>query len=105
MPQYIIRNGNAYNLYSSIVDAPMFVSALTREQLFQWYKEEYGTHGMRDLPERMKRVDAKGCSSRLHASLKEFLVCNRAGKDEATLSFDEFVRQFLTLPDPDTAEQ
>ena len=97
MPTYIIHKDGVYNFYSSVVDTCMFVSGLTLDQVKQWYKEEYGNHGMRDLPERLDRAHRKGTSCRLHSNLREFLVCNRAGKDEAELPYEEFVEQFLTI--------
>ena len=98
MPTYIIHKDGVYNFYSSISDTCWFVSGITREQLEAVYKDEYGNSGMRDLPQRLERAHKKGTSCRLSKSLRSFLVCNRAGEDEATLSYEEFVERFLTLP-------
>jgi hypothetical protein len=97
MPTYIIHKDGVYNFYSSISDTCWFVSGITREQLEAVYKEEYGNSGMRDLPQRLERAHKKGTSCRLSPNLERFLICNRAGENESTLPFEEFVGRFLTI--------
>jgi len=98
MPRYILYKDGAYNVYSTIVDAPLLEYACTLEQLEHWYKEEYGNADLSDLQPRLERAHETGCSSRSE-NLKECLSCNRAGENESELSFDEFVARFLTLPE------
>jgi hypothetical protein len=98
MPHYIIHHNGAYNFYTTIEDGAVFASALTLKQLESYYQEEYGKSGMRELPVRLKRAQEIGTSSRIHDSLRECILCNRAGENESTLSFDEFVAEYLTLP-------
>jgi hypothetical protein len=98
MPQYIIHKDGAYNIFSTIVDAPFFEPALTLKELEDWMRKEYGEEGIRTLPERLERVHRKGTSSRMDDSLEECVSYNRAGEKEACVPFDEFVQRFLTLP-------
>ena len=97
MPNFVIKNNDAYNIFSTIVDAPYFESALTLEQLRGWYKDQYGEQGMVELPARLERVDRTG-SSALQGTLADLITTNRAGPNESTLSKSQFVAQYLTLP-------
>lgn len=98
MAHTIIHHNGAFNVYSSIVDAPIFEHALTREQLTEWYKDEYGNSGLSSLPDRIARAESKGSSSRLSPSLKSDVSGNHAGPDGTELPIDAFIAQFLTLP-------
>lgn len=99
MPQYIIHKDGAYNLYSTIVDAPIFEHALTLQQLEEYVRFEQGQHGINALPARLERAHRTGSSCLFGSALEEEVSCNRAGPDESRLPFDEFVQRFLTLPD------
>jgi hypothetical protein len=105
MPNYIICRGDAYNIYSTIVDAPLFKEAATLEMLTNWYALEYGQHGLRDLPERLERAHAKGTSCINDRDLEDCITLNRAGENESELTFDELVARYLTLPAKEMTEQ
>jgi hypothetical protein len=96
MPQYIIHKDGAYNIFSTVVDAPYFDSALTLDQLKAYTQEQYGLEGMRQLDARLERAHKKGCSA-FDMDLEECISCNRAGPDESEVPLDEFVRKYLTL--------
>lgn len=98
MAHTILHHNGAFNVYSSIVDAPIFEHALTREQLTEWYKDEYGNSAMPTLPQRIERAEAKGTSSRLASSLADEVSGNHAGPDGTELPLDAFITQFLTIP-------
>jgi hypothetical protein len=97
MAHFIIHRNGVYNIYSTITDSPLFDNGLTLEQLENYTKEEYGNHGLEGLPQRLRRAQKTGTSER-NSSLMSTIFCNRAGPNESELSFDEFVKEFLTLP-------
>tara|TARA_R110000851_G_C13085040_1_gene566205 strand:+ start:189 stop:491 length:303 start_codon:yes stop_codon:yes gene_type:complete len=96
MATIICHHKGKYNLYSTISDGFVFKSALLLHQLEGWYKKEYGDSGMCNLPPRLQRAHEKGTSSLDDNSLEDFLICNRAGVDEATLSLEDCISQYLS---------
>lgn len=100
----ILHKDGAYQLYSTIADGPEFVCALTLDQITQYANSKYGEEGLRRLPHRLARAHAVGCSSHIHESLEDCIKDNRAGPNESNLSYDEFIRMYLTLPSPRTKE-
>lgn len=92
MPSYIIHHEGAFNMYTTIADGACFESALTREQLEHWYQQEFGRNGMHDLPERIERAIAKGCSAHIESSLESCIQCNCEG-----LGLEDFIAKYLTL--------
>jgi hypothetical protein len=98
MAHYLIHHEGAWNVYSTIVDAPIFEEALTKEQLEEWYLEEYGRNGLTTIfPSRVERALSKGTSCQLSLDLRDCLKGNHAGLLDAELSFDDFIAKFLTL--------
>lgn len=89
MPSYIIRMQRGddvrYLEWSSIVDAPV-TYGMTLDEFREHYRERYGTDGLRLLPDRLARVEAKGTSSHVHDSLADHLIVNRAGPGETELT-------------------
>ena len=96
MANLIIHHNGAYNLYSTIVDSPVFESALTLQQLKVYIAEQEGVSGIMVFDQRLVRANKTGCSSYLYG-LGPCIACNRAGPNESYLPFDEFIKQFLTL--------
>lgn len=97
MPNIIIQRNGAWNIYSTVVDAPLFESALTEKELEEYIQQELGQVGMMQLPSRMGRALAKGTSAHISKSLECEIQGNRSGSNESCLSFDDFVAKFLTL--------
>lgn len=97
MAQLIIHHGGAYNLYSTIVDGPIFETALTLEQLTDHIRAERGAEGINELPRSLERAHKTGCSGLSGQSFQDCISRNRAGVDGARLSDDEFVNQYLTI--------
>ena len=101
MPRGILslhRDGETrYVEWSTVVDAPV-TYAMTEDELRAHMKEEYGNEGLRELPERMKRVAATGTSFR-DTTADEVTSGNRAGPDETTLTMDELVATYWTAPE------
>lgn len=85
MPRYIVKVGDLYGEWSTVVDAPV-THLGTREQFRDYYEKEYGRASMDGFEERMKRADEKGTSSLMDKSAEEVMSCNRFGKGEGRLS-------------------
>lgn len=96
MAHYIIHLDGAYNFWSTVVDSPLFESALTLKQVQFVTKRDQGERGLRDLPRRLERAHATGCSSYIE-DLDDVISVNRAGPDESRLSKSEFIAKYLTL--------
>jgi hypothetical protein len=96
----IIRNGDAFNLYSTISDAPIFKSAITEAELTAYIKDELGNAGIRALPERLQRTKESGTSRRFGGDLENEVSCNRSGENESCLTLQEFVAEYLSFPSP-----
>ena len=72
-----------YMEWSTVVDAPT-TYGLELEEFNKYYKSQYGESGMRDLPERMERVEKTGSSGRPpYDDLDGFFNFNRAGENES----------------------
>lgn len=97
MAHFIIHKDGVYNVWSTVVDAPIFDSGMTLEQLQSYIKDEHGQVGLHALPERLVRAHATG-SSGIMDSLDACIAVNRAGAKETCLSRDEFIGKYLTLP-------
>ncbi len=92
----ICHHKGRYNIYSTISDSFWFKRGLTLAELTDAIKEEYGQQGLRDLPDRLERAHKCGHSAYDEGdNLANYLNCNRAGKDEACLSFEECIKQFF----------
>ena len=87
MAHFILHHDGAYNVWSTVVDAPCYESALTLDQL----------RAVEPVTaDRLDRAHEDGCSS-YHDSLDDCISFNRAGENESALPRDEFIRRFLTL--------
>lgn len=99
MPRYIVKlhddklNTDYYMEWSTIVDAPV-TYGVGLDEFKRYYRDQYGEDGMRDFPNRMRRVDEKGTSSELDNSADELIRYNRAGKNETSLTKEELLEQF-----------
>ena len=82
-------------MYNTISEGFRWVKSISLEQLKSFYKEEYGSSGMKDLPERLWRADEEGCSS-MFENLESLLICNRAGPNESKLTYEEIIQEFLS---------
>lgn len=100
MPRYIIKihddkfNKDYYMEWSTVVDAPV-TYGLRLDEFTEYYRSEYGEHGMIDLDKRFKRVEEKGISGH-HPfdNLEALFEFNRAGKNEACLDKEGILEQY-----------
>lgn len=98
MSNFIIHKGGAYNVYTTVADGACYERALTLDELTEVVRFEQGQEGLRQLPARLERSHATGCSALDGRTLEECISCNRAGPGESELTFGEFVAKYLTLP-------
>jgi hypothetical protein len=107
MPSYIIRlereGSPVYLEWSTIVDAPT-TNGMTLEDLHEHVRDRYGSEGLRELPARLERVAATGCS-RLSGDLDELLECNRAGPNEEHLTREQIVERYCRAPPSRRADE
>lgn len=75
MPRYIVKIAGKYLEWSTVVDAHV-TYPMTLDEFREYYKERYGTEGMRDLGDRLGRVETRGTSSFLHKSAEDTVSCN-----------------------------
>lgn len=94
MGQYILNRGDAYNIWSDVVDACFFESALTIDQLREHIRDEFGPQGLEQLPARLERAHKTGCSALAGGTVEELArFWARVHKQDAAT----FVPRFLTL--------
>jgi hypothetical protein len=67
---------------------------MSLDELREHVKEQYGAEGMRELPERLARVEAKGTSGHDDRSAVDAMWLNRAGAGESVLTYDEIVQMY-----------
>lgn len=100
MSQYLIKIRDRYFEWSTVSDAPI-THGMTEAELHQHIRQRDGEAGIRELPARLKRVEAQGTSSLLAHTLADLLENNRAGEDETHLSADEIYAAYAaTQPSP-----
>jgi len=96
MGRFIIKlSGEGRDFYlewSTVVDVPI-TSGMSLKEFKKYYRKEYGSEGMRELPERLRRVESTGCSAP-HTTLDNFLSCNRAGDNEEEISKEEIFKKY-----------
>ena len=97
MAALIMHKDGAYNIYGTIADGPHFESALTLEQLTEVIGQEFGESGLRELPGRLERAHRTGCSHIAGWTLEDCIAGNRAGPNETSMSYEDFVARYLTL--------
>lgn len=83
-----------YLMWSSVCDAPL-TYGMSLEEFREYYRHEHGAQGMRELPERLARVEAKGISSHDDPGpAEQFLAYNRAGARETCLSIEQILQYY-----------
>lgn len=82
-----------YLEWSTIVDAPV-TYGLSLEELKAYIKDEYGNEGMRELDQRLKRVEEHNHSLYTNESLETVIDFNRAGPKEGRLTIKGIIRSY-----------
>lgn len=96
MGKAIVKIKDKYFEWSTVVDAPI-TYGMSKSQLEEYIKNEYGRQGLGALPERLKRVEEKGHSFRGGygmMTLDELLACNRAGEKEEELTAEQIYDKY-----------
>ena len=91
MGEYIVKLDGRYLLWGTIQDSPT-TELMTLEEFETYYRNRFGSEGMRELPRRMERVAEQGHSCMLPYTLDELLANNRAGENETELSKEQIVQ-------------
>lgn len=104
MGTFIIKLDGLYLEWSSVSDSPV-TFGMTREQFERRYLKKHGTDGMRDLPDRMARVEAKGTSPREDDDVDDTIWLNRAGPGQTPLSKPEIVEWYCRRKKEPTAAE
>lgn len=101
MPRYIVKLSEGdqswYLDYSSMVDAPTSYGT-DLVSFRESYIDYYGKSSIRELDERLERVEQTGTSSRIHESVEDQLSFNRAGKDETCLTIQQIIDYYCKYP-------
>jgi hypothetical protein len=96
MGQYIVKLEGKYLIWSTIVNAPITYGG-TLSELRAYVKERDGENGLRDLPARLKRVEARGISAMDESDGPDDVMwLNRAGKNETPLTRAQIVEHYVT---------
>ena len=82
MGRWLVKLGDRYLEWSSIVDAPISM-LMTDEELAAYWRERYGTEGL----ERLATVKAGAPGA-------ESIGWNRAGPNETRLSVEEIIERY-----------
>ncbi len=92
MGKCLIKLKDKYFEWSTISDAPT-TYAMSIEELRKYIKRKYGEEGLKDLPDRLKRVEEKGTSA-FDNTLEEILYVNRAGEEEECISKKAILKKY-----------
>lgn len=80
--------------WSTVVDAPV-TFGMSLEEFKKHYKEEYGSSGMIELEERLKRVENNGTSGHPpFGNLEGLLSSNRAGANETHMEREDIIEYY-----------
>jgi hypothetical protein len=94
MGRCIVHHEGRYLEWSTVVDAP--VSETMREaEMREWLLRRHGESVRDILDERFERAKTYGTSYHTPTDLRELLECNRAGENEACLSYEEFMAEYF----------
>lgn len=98
MSRFIVRLRDHYMEWSTVSDAPT-TKLMPLDRFLKWYRRTYSESGMKELPERMERVERTGTSA-YHETAESVITGNRAGLGETALTLDE-IYECYSLPKPE----
>lgn len=96
MGRFIVKIKDRYFEWSTIVDAPI-TKGMSKRQLEEYIKAEYGRQGLEKLAERLNRVESTGTSAH-GETLETVLSHNRAGPNESEISAEVIYRLYCPMP-------
>lgn len=94
MPRYVIHHEGRYNLFSTIVNQPIFPESLSLEQLEAYIQDRSGKEGLRQLEKKLERAHQKGCSE-LRMTLQD-CVDDYNLEINQDVSLEQFIERFLS---------
>mgnify|MGYP000967480760 CR=1 FL=1 len=97
MPQIIIHENGVFNLFSTVVDAPIFNHGIKEADLLVYLYEEGGRSRVEDFIRKRERIVENG--SFMSGSVKEVVMLNCAGKNEENIDYETFMSMFMTIPE------
>lgn len=103
MAHGIIKLGGQYLVWSTVVDAPV-TYGMTLKKLREHLKTEHGEEGLRSLPLRLERVEAKGTSFVHDDDVTDTIWLNRAGPGEKPLHMVEIEDFYVRRQEAPTSE-
>jgi len=93
LSQGIIKIKDKYFVWSTVIDAPI-KKGMTGDELKKYIKNEQGSEGIRELPERLKEVEKTGTSFFPDKSLRATIAFNRAGDNDEYLTEEEIYLKY-----------
>lgn len=93
MPQYIIKIKDYYLDWSTIVDAPL-TYGMSLAEYKTFYQRRFGSEAMPQLAARLQRSERYGSSAMPPQSAEQITSFNRAGPNEACLTFEGIYRHY-----------
>lgn len=97
MPKYIAKFNELYCEWSTVVDAPVSW-LMPLDEFKEYYRAQYGENGLRDLPDRLGRVENQGTSAIDGFTPADLFGHNRAGPREGRI---RTVERLIALYGPD----
>jgi len=98
MGKFIVKLGEHYLEWSTVVDAPV-TFGMSLAEFKEYYRWENGERGMKELVARLERVEKKGTSSFTDVDAEDTISINRAGPNETELTRHE-IHQAYCLRKP-----
>lgn len=101
MAQGIIHYNGVYNIWSTVMDSPLYATGLTREMVVDHIHER--AHSSEDvgpivLAKRFELAHKNGCDDdKLGHTLDDLIACNRAGPNGTHMEKVEFLAKFFTV--------
>jgi hypothetical protein len=101
--RFLVKLDDSYLEWSTISDGPC-TYGMTLDELREYVRAEQGNEGLRELPRRLARVEAKGTSAFDAENADDVIWLNRAGPQETPLHREEIIEFYVRRKEPPTAE-
>lgn len=98
MPRYIVKVGDRYGEWSTIVDAPVS-KLMPLDEFTAYYAEQYGKNSLPHLSVRLSRVEAKGTSEVNASCADDTMDLNRYGDGGERISVKRVIEKWKQATD------
>jgi len=92
MTKCLIKIKDKYFEWSTVSDSPI-TYGMSKTELRDHIKEEYGNDGIDALPKRLKRISINGTSA-IGETLSETTSVNRAGESETCITIQQIYDRY-----------